>query len=90
MAKKRLKAERPLPCRMCGSQPRLRSVDVHTSQKLGDTYLFSHIEIECSNSECSKEHRHFGKNATRGEAIKAWNRRNRASLLGVGMLKGGA
>lgn len=66
----------PIPCRLCGSLPRLRSADVHFRPT--DDYLFTEIQIECSNSECDKEHRHFSPRATRREAIAAWNVRNRS------------
>jgi hypothetical protein len=60
---------------MCGSQPHMRSRDVPFKPS-GD-YLFSEIVIECSNPNCSKEHRHFAPRPTRREAILAWNNRNR-------------
>jgi hypothetical protein len=63
-----------LPCKLCGHEPHLRSRDVHFRPT--DDYLFSEIQIECSNPECSKEHRHFAPRATRREAIMAWNGRN--------------
>jgi hypothetical protein len=64
----------PIPCRLCGWPPRLRSVDIHF--KPSDDYLFTKIQIECSNPDCSKEHRHFLPRATRREAILAWNDSN--------------
>jgi hypothetical protein len=67
----------PLPCRFCGSLPHLRSRDVHF--RPSDDYLFTEIEIECSNPDCSKEHRHFSARATRREALLAWNKRNRGA-----------
>ncbi len=75
MAKKRLVVPEAAKCRFCGSPPHIRSVDVHFAKS--DDYLFSEIQIECSNPDCSKEHRHFGRKATRREAVTAWNSRNR-------------
>lgn len=75
MKKINTKKVEPLPCRLCGSLPRLRSVDVHT--KFSDDYLFTEIQIECSNPDCDKEHRHFLPRPTRREAITNWNARNK-------------
>lgn len=72
-----LKKVQPIPCRLCGSQPRLCSVDVHF--KKSDDYLFTKIKIECSNPECDKGHRHFSPRATRREAIENWNNSNNPS-----------
>ena len=72
--KARLLSPKPLPCRFCGSQPKMRSVDICFVKD--GTYITTQIEIECSNTDCDKEHRHFRPRATRREALNAWNKRN--------------